>query len=261
MPVAYDTPIRTNAQNLERILGAGLPVLISLEMPRCEPCSVLDEPFKVLARSYAGQVLIVRVEDSSIGGLLERFGVKRIPTLLLWHGGRVAGRIEGAAGIEDLRQNLEYLSGKVANPTPASGRSVPAPGRDPLPLPNTNPRSGDTTGARSAENADGSPVVVNDASFERDVLHYHLPVLVDFWAPWCGPCRMVSPIVEELGRTYQGRLRVAKVNTDENPRYASSLGIRGIPTLILFKNGREIDRLTGAAPKPTLQNFIERNLK
>lgn len=261
MPIAYDTPIRTNAQNLERILGSGLPVLLSLEMPRCEPCSALDEPFKVLARSYAGQVLIVRVEDSSIGGLLERFGVKRIPTLLLWQGGRVVGRIEGAAGIEDLRQNLEFLSGEIANPTPVSGRSVPAPGRDPLPPPITGPRSSATTDARSAENADGSPVVVNDTSFESEVLHYHLPVLVDFWAPWCGPCRMVSPIVEELGRTYQGRLRVAKVNTDENPRYAGSLGIRGIPTLILFKNGREIDRLTGAAPKPMLQNFIERNLK
>ena len=71
---------------------------------------------------------------------------------------------------------------------------------------------------------------------------------------------MVSPIVEELGREFRGRLRVAKVNTDDNPRRASGLGIRGIPTLILFKGGREVDRITGAVPKPTLKQFVEKNL-
>jgi thioredoxin len=102
---------------------------------------------------------------------------------------------------------------------------------------------------------------VSDGSFDKEVLRSPVPVLVDFWAPWCGPCRMVSPIVEELGREYKGQLKVAKVNTDDNPRRAGGLGIQGIPTLILFNNGREVDRIVGAAPKPMLKQFIERNLR
>lgn len=254
MPVAYDTPLRTNAQSLERILGAGVPVLLSFEMPHCEPCTALDEPFKQLARAYAGQALIVRVEDASAGGLPERFGLTRIPTLLVWKSGREAGRVEGFTEIEILRKNLDFLVGKASAPTPASGRSMPL---NPQALP-TPPGAGPTS--HDAPGETGAPLVVGDASFEKDVLRSALPVLVDFWAPWCGPCRMVSPIVEELGREYAGRLRIAKVNTDENPRYASSLGIQGIPTLILFKGGREVDRVVGAAPKGTLQQFIARHV-
>ncbi len=100
-----------------------------------------------------------------------------------------------------------------------------------------------------------------DDNFQNEVLKSDVPVLVDFWAPWCGPCRMVSPIVEEMGRQYAGRLRVAKINTDENPRHASQLGIMGIPTLIFFKNGREVDRVVGAVPKPTLVSHVEQVLR
>src|SRR5512143_3140487 len=102
--------------------------------------------------------------------------------------------------------------------------------------------------------------VIDQNNFERTVLQSPLPVLVDFWAPWCGPCRMISPLVEELGRQYAGRLRVAKVNTDENPMHASRLGIMGIPTLIFFKNGREVDRVVGVTPKATLASRLERVL-
>jgi thioredoxin len=83
---------------------------------------------------------------------------------------------------------------------------------------------------------------------------------VDFWEPWCGPCRMVSPAVEEIGKQHAEQMKVAKVNTDENPAYASRLGIQGIPTLILFRNGREVDRIVGAAPKQQLQEWIARKI-
>ena len=95
-----------------------------------------------------------------------------------------------------------------------------------------------------------SPVVhTSDTEFEREVLKSELPVFVDFWAEWCGPCRMVAPIVDQLAKDYAGRMKFAKVNTDENPGIPTKYGIRGIPTLIIFKNGEEVRRIVGAAPR------------
>ncbi len=104
------------------------------------------------------------------------------------------------------------------------------------------------------------PIEVTDAQFEQEVLKSDQPVLVDFWAPWCGPCRMVGPIVEELAVQYAGRLKVAKVNTDHNQGVAASLRIQGIPTLIVFRDGKEVDRVVGALPKPALEQRIEQVL-
>ena len=101
---------------------------------------------------------------------------------------------------------------------------------------------------------------VTDAEFHRAVLESDAPVLVDFWAPWCGPCQRVGPILEELAAEAEGRLRVAKVNTEENPIQAGEYGVRGIPTLILFKNGYEVDRVVGALPKLVLQLWIQESL-
>jgi thioredoxin 1 len=101
---------------------------------------------------------------------------------------------------------------------------------------------------------------VSDEQFQSEVLGASEPVLVDFWAPWCGPCRMVGPIVEELADEYEGRLKVVKVNTDENQAIAGQLGIQSIPTLILFHNGQPVDRVVGAMPKAALQQRIEHAL-
>jgi len=98
---------------------------------------------------------------------------------------------------------------------------------------------------------------VTDASFQQDVLESATPVLVDFWAPWCGPCRMITPTVEQLAEEYDGRVTFVKMNTDENMETPTSLGIRGIPTLILFANGEEVDRIVGVTPKPTLKRKID----
>ena len=100
------------------------------------------------------------------------------------------------------------------------------------------------------------PVHVTDETFEEVVLGAPVPVLVDFWAPWCGPCRMVAPIVEELARAYDGRAIVAKMNTDENVQVAGQLGIMGIPTLIMFKDGEEADRVVGYMPRKALEERL-----
>lgn len=103
-------------------------------------------------------------------------------------------------------------------------------------------------------------VTATDANFQNEVLSSKLPVLVDFWAPWCGPCRMVGPIVEELANEYAGKFKVAKLNTDDNMGVSAQYGIRSIPTLGIFKNGRMVDAVIGAVPKRVLQQKLEEHL-
>lgn len=100
---------------------------------------------------------------------------------------------------------------------------------------------------------------IGDADFDN-VLNGGKPVFVDFWAPWCGPCRIVGPIVEELAPGYDGRAVIAKVNVDDNPVVAQRFGVTSIPTMMMFKNGKLVDRMVGAAPKGALQQFIDKNL-
>ena len=98
---------------------------------------------------------------------------------------------------------------------------------------------------------------VTDATFADDVLNSQTPVAVDFWAPWCGPCRMMSPVIEQLAEEFGDKLLFAKMNTDENPNTPSELGIRGIPTLILYVEGKEAERLVGFSPKAVLKSKLD----
>jgi thioredoxin 1 len=147
-----------------------------------------------------------------------------------------SGAISGAG---DLQAHVDHLLG-----------GAPLPGVSPA-------ASADVEGVAAAQGVRELPVVT-DASFTRDVLHSELPVLVDFWAAWCAPCRMVAPTVEKLAREEAARLRVAKLNVDENPVIAGQLGVTGIPTMIVFRGGQVVDRWTGAMPESSIRARLAR---
>jgi thioredoxin 1 len=104
------------------------------------------------------------------------------------------------------------------------------------------------------------PVEINDGNFEKEVLQSPIPVLVDFWAVWCGPCRVIAPVVEELAGEYVGRLKVGKVDVDHNPEISMRFGIRSIPTLMVFKGGKVVEQIVGAVPKRTLMDKVQPHL-
>jgi len=104
------------------------------------------------------------------------------------------------------------------------------------------------------------PVDVTDATFESNVLQADIPVLVDFWADWCAPCKMIAPIVEDLAEEYDGRVKFAKLDVDSNPQTAMNYGVRGIPTLLIFKGGSPVNQVVGAVPKSVLKGKLEESL-
>jgi thioredoxin 1 len=106
--------------------------------------------------------------------------------------------------------------------------------------------------------SEGTIAHISDAEFEQEVMKADLPVLVDFWAPWCGPCHMVTPMLEELAQELSGKIKITKMNVDENPATPPLYGIRAIPTLIIFKGGEVVEQITGVVPKDQLKSALEK---
>lgn len=233
----FDTPITTSDQALHRVLSAGFPVLL-IVWSGTSLNPTLDAAMRDVARTEAGRLLVARINADENPQIAGRAGGP-LPALLAFKEGQEVARATGA-GVADLRAYAAYLLGRG-----------PRPGHN-------GTRSGGTT---TRANAPAMPVTVTDATFAREVLESDLPVLVDLWAPWCGPCRMIAPVVEKIARDYAGRLKVAKLNVDENPQTAMRYQVQGIPTLLIFKGGRVADRIVGAAPEPLLRGKVDAVLR
>lgn len=224
--------LNTNTQSIDRILNAGLPVMLIFWRPSSPP--VQDQELQELARRYAGRAILARVNADDEPALVQRFRVATTPLYLLVRNGKP----EIALASEEARQNVagwlaHFIEGK--------------------PQPKTTPRPS----AQAA--SDGKPLILTDATFDQTI-NQPLPVLVDFWAPWCGPCRMVAPSVEKLAQEFAGRAVVGKLNVDENQMTAQRYRVMSIPTLIIFKNGQPVDQIVGVQPYPALQQRLAKTL-
>mgnify|MGYP000400264379 CR=1 FL=1 len=237
MTRVFDAPIHSSDQSFERVLAAGLPV--AAVFSGRELAEELDQTMRRLAREHAGKALLVRIRADENPLLTAEFHVERVPWVVTLRGGASMSS-QPLADAGALEAHLAHLLGEG-------------------PLPRVTERSaGGAEPQSSSAGMDREPLAVSDASFAQDVLHSALPVLVDFWAPWCAPCRMVAPTVEKLAREETARLRVAKLNVDENPVVAGQFGVTGIPTMILFQGGKIVDRWTGALPESSIRVRLSR---
>lgn len=237
--MTFATPIHTNEQSIDRVLQVKLPVMLVFWSRDCKPCKELDPLLNRLAIQFEGQALIAKINIEDNPELLKRYDVKALPGLVFVKDGQEIARGAGAAPEERLRAWLAYLAGRGERPPLPEGPSQPV--------------------APTPEAGAGKPLVLTDATFEQTI-NGPLPVLVDFWAPWCGPCRMVAPSVEQLAREFAGRAVVAKLNVDENPVTARRYNVMSIPTLYVFKHGRPVDRVVGAQPLQALRQALMRHV-
>ncbi len=244
--MAISAPVFTNHQSIDRVLRAGLPVVLVFFRHSSPAARQLDPTLSWLAEDYTGRLLIAKIDSDDEPDLVERFRVTQPLELIFYKDGSQAGRAPGAPAEADLRRWCDYLVKGGERPPAAADRPAAAPAQAPA---SASPAS--VAGGQGAK-----PVTLTDATFDR-VIRGDLPVLVDFWAPWCGPCRMIAPAVEALAQEYTGRLVVGKLNVDENPQMAARYGVMSIPTLIVFRNGQAVDHIVGAVPAPVLRQKVQ----
>jgi thioredoxin 1 len=232
MPV-FDTPITTSEQNLPRVLAQSLPVAVYLYTSRDK---ALEDALALLAKEHAGKLLIARLDVSENPGAHTQYGRPALPALITLSNGAVKTKAEAVRPI-DLRSHLDYLLGRGSQPAAKPAQSA----------------------SNGASSVLSTPVHVTDSTFQQTVLESDVPVLVDFWAEWCGPCKMIAPYLEQVARDFGGKIKIAKLNVDQNPRVSQQYDIRSIPTFITFKNGRQIARQSGAS-QPLVRDMIQKVL-
>ncbi|MEO0563618.1 MAG: thioredoxin [Chloroflexota bacterium] len=231
MPV-YDTPITTDANGLPRIMGAGLPVMLYLYNA---PSASLDTAFAEAAEDFAGDVLVVKIDAGENPAIHAEYGNLPLPALVTVDDGEVESQASNIRP-EDVDDHIMFLMGQ-----------------GPLPQ--------ETAAERAVASENGAaPIHTTDATFGADVLDSDVPVLVDFWAPWCGPCHMVAPVLDDLAAQYAGQVKIAKLNVDDNMATAQQFCAMSIPMLLMFKGGEQVGKLVGAHPKPNIEQMIRQAL-
>ncbi len=228
-----DTPLLVaSSAELDEMLRSELPVLLMLwngESLRTDVKQELDNA----ARTYSGRMLVVKADVSRAPELAERFEVGKHPLLIAMVKGEPLAR-RSRPWSTDVGAMVEMLAAHApAKQTPAA-----------------------PTAAKPAARVDTKPVKVTEHTFRSEVIESALPVLVDFWAEWCGPCRQVAPILDKLAAEFSGKVRIAKVNVDENPGISQAFNIMSIPTLMFVKGGKIVGQQAGALPEHVLRDAL-----
>lgn len=235
--VVFDRVIQSGDQSFDRLLSAGLPVAaLFWSGPRSD--QDLEAELNNRARAEAGKLLVVKVKKEDNPELVKRYAIRAPYVFITFRDGREVARFDNPTRTE-AGELVEHLFGRGTGPSTA------------VRSPKSEPRA----------SSEGGTLTITDGSFERDVVNSTLPVVVDFWAPWCGPCRMVSPALEKVAVDFAERLRVAKMNVDENPKTAERYQVSSIPTLLFMKRGQAVDRIVGALPESQIRLKVEQFLR
>ncbi|HVU14625.1 MAG TPA: thioredoxin [Phototrophicaceae bacterium] len=244
-----DAPITLTNANLDSVLNGDKPVLIlftSGEGLRSDFKTAFDKAAKDDA---ARKITYVRADPKALPELAQKFGVGEKPVLVAWYCGEEVARRQKPWGT-DLPLAIELLNKAVSeNGNPISDSTPRAATPEP-PKKEAKPVTEPTVVLNK-------PVTVTDATFEQEVLNADLPVLVDFWAAWCGPCRMVGPILEKLAGEFAGQIKIAKVDVDANPGLSQAFRIQSIPNLMIVKQRTMIFNQPGALPEVALRDLIQ----
>ena len=225
-------PINVTDAAFDRAVVAADRPVVAIFWSRQDPkAEQLRQVAEATAQKYGGEVRVARLEADDAPETRARYDVDALPEFLFFRGGELVARARGYPSLNALEPWIEYLLGR--GPAPAA-RQKTAP-----------------------EPSSAEPVTVTDATFDRVVLQAGQPVLVDFWAAWCGPCRMLAPVIEKLAAEFAGRAVVAKLDVEANPATAQRYRAMSIPTLVFFEDGQEADRLVGAQPEGVIRSRLQ----